>query len=476
MHEVTLINGKLGRQLSETFVLYWLGVTVIFLLVPLLSLIMTMGYGETFDFRLIILDIFLFSIILKASPTEQIRKMALQAFFIRHLFLFLLILVNISLGQDLFLLVDDITYHELAKDASLFSPFFRDRVFVGTSLLEGAYYFRFLEFFYRMAGPSTLTGRLINIFLSVMIGIISFKITERYSGNLNNERMTKFILFFPDLLLFSIFEFKDLLFSFLCLLIILCCQNAIIARQKRWFFRMFFSLALGLSIAFFSTWLRSGIGLFFLTFSLFTFVLPLKFLYSEITISPKRFSAFILFIFFIFLGILKLPVETGNITLNLIFLKIQKYLIYTGEALEASSGILKNLAMTKPWDIFKIPLAITLVPFTPLNLFNSDSFNSSFLGVMRFFSFSIYSGIIISFFLRKVRFTCYEALQIGMPTLVLLVVLSITNIGIFRHFIFLIPFILISSRKYGISFSPRFFMPLGVFVYSAYFTTLLVRI
>ena len=465
-----------NKRINDSLNLFLSGILILLICVPSLILITGMGFEGIFDYRLVVLDIFLFAVIWKSAPAGEIRSLAVKAFFIRHLLLFILLFANYALGQDLFLFLDDFSYHEMAKNAAFFEPFLRENPFEGTTLFESAYYYRFLEITYRIAGPNTLTGRLINIFLAVMIGIISHKITIFHGVIHSLNRMTKYILFFPDLILFSIFEFKDILFTFLCLLIIFLCQKAFAFRNKKMVFRMLFFLSMALLVASFSNWFRVGVGWLFLFTSFITIVIPSKLLFKKTTITPTKVIIFTVFVIICLSTINTLVAEPSLGLMDLFFYKIKFYLHYTQSALQESGGFLRLLAINNPTDFLKTPLIILFAPFTPFNFFAVEKFNLILLGIFRFVSFSIYAGFLFSLFTKKIKIDYYEIIQITVPSLLFLIVLSLTNIGVIRHFVFLAPFLIIMSRHYSNCFNPYFFLTLGSFVYSLFFTYILFKI
>jgi hypothetical protein len=129
-------------------------------------------------------------------------------------------------------------------------------------------------------------------------------------------------------------------------------------------------------------------------------------------------------------------IGTDNIITN----KIQSYanLLLLRENTQNIIAILNISSIT---DFYKIPIAITLVPYSTIDFFKYDSFNLLVFSFLRLFSFYIYFNVLYLLFKGK-RIDNKFSYLIILPVFVIIGIFSVTSPGILRHFSFLLPFII----------------------------------
>ncbi|MBT1247047.1 hypothetical protein XO09_04270 [Thermosipho sp. 1223] len=436
---------------------------MILLIIDLLIIGITfLGFNQNFDFRMIILNIIVFFIILLLTKNDiLLRKISIKALVIFHIILLLIISLNGLSAGKLTLFQDDFSYNKWAENSAKTLPFFRQIKL--HYFFKGAYYFRFLEIAYRIFGINTLVGRFLNIFFLLLIGILIKK--AFLNTPTSNKRALLFILFFPDLIVFSMFEFKDILFSFLCVLIVFLFKKAL---SSNGIIKKFILIFLALIVAYYSSWYRVGVGYVYFGTSILYLLLPKKFKKRTLIISP-------LFLLFLITAIYLTLIYLKNIYINS-FIFEKKFLAYFELSNETilQSGFLKLFYIRNISDIYKVPLGMLFVAYSPINWFSSKTLNFFLFSISRFFSFSLLAPIFFSLLTKKCKIKADELFLIFFPTLFVLNILIVTNIGVLRHFIFLLPFIILIGNKYN-SLKIKDSILFGSTIYFLYFLFLLFR-
>lgn len=409
--------------------------------------------NESFSFLPIIFGLFLY-ILLEIIMNFILKE---KLYVIRLFFVFsLLIMFFINsglffLGEAPFLFNDDQNYNFYGRGGALWTPL----------LFSGGFYYIVIRFIYDLFGPYTINGRILNIFLFILSGLLGTKIFSF----VEKQKYYQFIillLFLPELLYFSLFEFKDNIFVFLLFAIVFLAHLSYYSSKKMTIF--LFIIAFGLS--YIASWFRVGISYIFFVFAF----LPNLFKKNEyIKINYFLVSLYLMIvgfsIFFFkdfkFLGIL------GD--------KIESYLFMASEM--SNSGYMSNFIIQELKDIIILPISFILVPYPIVFSFTDDSFLMFLFSVVRFFTLIIYFNFIINL-IFGMKLLKSDLISIFIPLVTILTVLTILNPGHLRHSIFILPFIVMINVKneqkikksYEFSFiitllfySIYYFLKLGVF-------------
>jgi len=426
------------------------------------------GFQEPFDLRTIVLDALLYlAVIVLTGNNRTLKALMIKAFFWLHIGLLVLIISNIILDGNLILFSDDFMYNREAKKAAMNLPFFRNEMYKWARLYQGAYYLRFLETMYRLFGANTLVGRYLNIFFLILIGILIYKAFSDETSTL--YKTITLIVFFPDFVVFSLFEFKDILFSVLCVLIIFAFREAVKHKLKP--LKSTLWVIIAFIIAFYSSWYRLGIGIIYLMFSVLYLAIPQEVRKKKICINPLILTIVLIAIACIYI----IAINNFQSTRTSLLRKAVGYFEYTEESI-AQSGFLKWFSVKNIEDVPKTPFSLPIIVFTPINWFTTRSFNFLFLALFRFFSFSLVASMFFSMLTSKSYFSIGDTVQIFLPTLVLITALAISNIGISRHFISFIPFIILIGKNYPKAFTIRRVIVIGLIIYSLYFIAYLISL
>lgn len=314
-----------------------------------------------------------------------------------------------------YLVYDDQTYHEVAMGLQAV----RD---------DNAYY-SFLKWVYSLFGCSSINGRLINLFMSLM-AIYPTAIIEKSIITRTNFRGTKLVALSPFMVFCSFFEVKDiiLLFSFTGAYATL---KILERKHEKWQF---------LLLAFFcaiSEGFRSGMG-----------VLPIGILIFKILIKgigQSRFERFVSAMIGLTIGI-GAVFYVGSGYLLEVGLQLDRYQRWIFTQFSETS-IYNQFVITDILDIWKLPFCFLLYMIQPLNALD---------GTQRFFSeFGTFAKLLdvaplliaILYMPRFIRREKWDSMLLFIP----LSFVSAINLTNSRQGYFLYPLLYIS---FAMSFDP----------------------
>ncbi len=326
--------------------------------------------------------------------------------------------INNLLREDPFLFADDKAYYEYASGIIYKS--------IGLKYQGGIHYL-ILEFLYDIVARNTMVGRLINIFSYITSVFILSSIFPKEDDLLRKKFLV--LSFFSEMFFLSLFEFKDSLFLLLLVIGIKLSFSSIESRSRVQ------KTIYGIVSVFFyalANTLRVGVPLVFMGSLFISYFLCKK----DKTIKVNLFRIMIIstaaIMFILVVGAIGVD--------NIITSKIQNYanLLLLRQN---TQNIISIFNISSISDFYKIPLAITFVPYSTINFFKYDSFNLLIFSFFRLFSFYVYFNVLYLLFSgQRVNNKIYYL--IILPSFVVLGILSVTSPGILRHFSFLLPFLI----------------------------------
>lgn len=409
----------------------WAGGVIFILLVD--ELLMSMNNSEPFSLMPIVFGLLLYCV-LEFLITKRFKPVASQ---IRKIFVACLIfvmLLNIGIlifGEEPFLFSDDKTYNEAAKAISQGDDVFTPLIY------SGGYYYRFLGFLYRVVGPFTLNGRLFNLFCLFIITIIGWMIINLNNNSRRGKYFVCLLLFYcPAFVYFSLFEFKDMIFTAILFGMLYFCKKSH-CHQKM--IGKVFSFGLAVFFCYVSWLFRVGVGCVFILFNLIPLIINQGVKTKKITLTLALLCVYLIsFItanFTTFAGLL--PEQENRISVKLI--------AYSNKRLESGkkSNLQQYLIMKEPRDILKAPVSVALIPFAPVSIFDAKDLVHFLFAQLGFFTLIIYLGLLFAV-VKRFKILKVDYYSVLLPTMICLIILTWFNAGNVRHFIFLIPLLILT--------------------------------
>jgi len=420
-------------------------------------------YNENFDLGPILLHIIIYTILLLLIKNDTLLcKWIVIGYLFRCVLLLIVFCLNIVFLQDASLFADDKAYYMIARNNS-------ENLLFNWQGIYGNYYFKILEIVYRIFGEHTINGRLINIFFSLLIVMVFYKFDKDIDIYLK-ENILKLLIFFPELSFFSVFEFKDYIFCFLLLLAVFLLFKSY--KTSKFFLKLLLIIiSFGLSLI--NCYIRIGIPIYFFIFGVTAYLIIYIKKENIITIKPIT-----LFILIFVIGLLFFQFK--NISLNTkqgSFYEITRKVSYYFSSLEVrkeSSNLMKYFVVDSKKQIYKLPVSIIFLPFSPSVSNFPIKVNMLIFNILRIITFSVYFYFMINLFFLKLKMKNYDFYFLFLPFFTILIMFTTTNTGITRHFFFMLPFIVYLFGKY-INFRKSFlFIMSGMAIYSIYLFAYLI--
>lgn len=384
-----------------------------------------------------------------------ILKITFIALFIR--ILFLIIIFSISNNSHIlpFAYYDDQTHNnealKISNDINLYGKDNLLDIYNSYAKTTNSYKY-YLGLAYYIFGRSTLVGRLLNIFFSILCVPYIFLISKYLFNNINiSKRITLIFVLLPDSIFFSAFEFKDILLSYLTLIIIYeTIRIANLKKQPRHSNKsVVFSIATTLLSFYVMNNVRFFIGEMLLLFYWINLYLFLK-SKKQFNLQFKLLCAIPLFIILIF-SINSyynfINYEFYNIKYHYLFSHKINYLLdnpYQG------GNLIKLSRINELAEIYKLPFSIYSYIVLPIPRPNYDSNRFNFIHPyfhLFWIPFPLFIFIGMYNILKKKTEIHFKIIFI--PIILMLISLSIANIGVSRHLFQIQPLLLIIAF-YGI--------------------------
>lgn len=395
--------------------------------------LMSINNAEPFSLTPIVFGLLLYCV-LEVLVLTRFKPIAWQIRIVFVAGLIGLMLLNIGIlisGEEPFLFSDDKKYNEVAKAITQGDDVYTPLIY------SGGYYYRFLGFLYGIVGPYTLNGRLVNFFCLFIIALTGWKIID-LSGSSRGKYFVCLLLFCcPALVFFSLFEFKDMIFVTILFVMLYFCKKSH-CYQKRLSISKVFFFGLAVYLCYVSWWFRVGIGCVFILFNLIPLIVNQGTKTKNVTLASSLFCLFlvssIMASFTTFTGLL--PEQGKRISTKLI--------AYSDSRLEKeqTSNLQSYLIMKEPKDIIKAPVAVALIPFAPSNLFDSKDLLYFLFVLFGAFTLTIYLGLLFAI-VKGFKISKVDYYSVLLPTMICLIILTWFNAGSCRHFIFLMPFLML---------------------------------
>jgi len=460
---INFINYKNKESINNIKILT-LGFLISLILVSITFYLSIIQYNETFDLGPILLNIIIYIILFLLIRSDTLLyKWIVIGYVFRCMLLLTIFCLSLAFSQDAFLLADDKMYYAIARKSS-------ENLLFNWESVYGSYYIKILEIIYRIFGEHTINGRLINIFLSLLLIIIFYKFDEDINIYLK-EKILKFMIFFPELAFFSLFEFKDYIFSFfLCLSMFLLFKSY---KATNIFLKLIFIIiSFGLSLI--NSYIRIGVPIYFFIFGVIAYLIISLKKGNAINIKPILFLMLIFVVGFLFFQVKDFLVANEYGHFLGISGKINLY-FSTLELRKEASNLMKYFIVDSKMQIYKLPISFVLLPYSPINFFDTSLGTNMFIySILRIITFFIYFYFLINLFFLKFKIKNCDFYFLFLPCTVILIILTITNAGIFRHYLFILPFIVYLFSKY-INFQKGYlFVLLGSAAYSIYFLFYLI--
>jgi hypothetical protein len=425
---------KIGN-INKTNFISWAMIFIggVFLLLVMDEWLMSINNAEPFSLIPIVLGLLLYCV-LEIVIIDRFKPVAWQirVFFITGLVLLMLLNIGVLIsGDDPFLFSDDRSYNEAAKAIS-------QGYHVSIPLVySGGYYYRFLGFLYSVIGPYTLNGRLVNFFALFVTALSGYKIVN-LSGSGRGKYFIWLLLFCcPALVFFSLFEFKDMIFTAMVFVMLYFCKRAHCCEKRLSISKgIFFGLAVYL--CYISWWFRVGVGVVFVLFNLIPIIINQRMKTKTVALAPA------------FFGLCSVSLVMANFTVFAELLpdseKIvaTKLIAYSESRLEKeqTSALQSYLIMKDTSDVFKAPVAVALIPFAPVNLFDSKDLLFFLFALFGTFSLVIHLGVLFAV-IKGFKIARVDYYGVFLPTVICLIILTWFNAGSSRQFLFLIPFLIL---------------------------------
>lgn len=422
-------------------------------------------YNENFDLGPILLHIIIYTILLFLIRNDTLLcKWIVIGYLFRCIILIIIFCLSLAFSQEASLFTDDKAYYLIARNNS-------ENLLISWQGIYGKYYIKILEIVYRIFGGHTINGRLINIFFSLLTVIVFYKFDKDINIHLK-EKILKVLIFFPELSFFSVFEFKDYIFSFLlCLAVFLLFKSY---KTSNIFLKLvLIIISFGLSLI--NCYIRAGIPIYFFIFGVIAYLI-INIKKENIIINPVVLLTLIFAV-----GLLLFQFK--DIRLNSeprILYNTRNMVAYYFENLEErkeGSSLMKYFLINNKKQIYKLPISIIFIPFSPSFIKLPIKINSLIFCILRVFTFMTYFYFMISLFFAKLKIKNSDFYFLFLPTFIILTIFTITNAGITRHFFFMLPFIVYLFGKY-INFNKSFlFIIFSMTILSIYlFAKLTLRV
>ena len=229
--------------------------------------LMSINNAEPFSLMPILFGLFLYCL-LEIFVITSFKSVAWQIriAFLAGLIGFMFLNIGVLyLNEDPFLFSDDRKYNNIGK-----AIFLKNDVFIPLTY-SGGYYFKFIGFLYRIVGPYTFNGRLVNFFCLFIIALTGYKIIDINNNNGRGKFFVHLLLFYcPAFVFFSLFEFKDMIF--ITILFVMIYLFKLSHFQKKLQNKaVFFGAAV--CLCYVSWWFRVGVGIVFLVFNIIPFII-----------------------------------------------------------------------------------------------------------------------------------------------------------------------------------------------------------
>ena len=451
------------RENIDNLKILSIGFLISLILISITYSLSILLYDEKFDLGPILLHIIIYTILLLLIKNDTLLcKWIVMGYLFRCLLLLTIFCLSIAFSQDASLFSDDKTYYIIARNNS-------ENLLLSWQGIYGNYYFKILEIVYRIFGEHTINGRLINIFFSLLIIIIFYKFDKDINIYLK-EKILKVLIFFPELSFFSVFEFKDYIFCFLlCLSIFLLFKSY----KTRNIFLKLTLIIISFALSLINSYIRTGIPIYFFILGVIAYLIIYIKKENIITIRPITIFTLIFVVsllFFQFKGI-SLNSKQGNYygTIS----KVNSY-FNSLETRKESSNLMKYFVIDSKKQIYKLPLSIILLPFSPSVVNFPIKVNMLIFSILRIITFLVYFYFVINLFSLKLKMKNYDFYFLFLPSFTILIMFTVTNAGITRHYFFMLPFIVYLFSKY-INFNKSLlFMISGMAICSIYLFTYLI--
>jgi hypothetical protein len=127
--------------------------------------------------------------------------------------------------------------------------------------------------------------------------------------------------------------------------------------------------------------------------------------------------------------------------------------------------------MKEPRDIIKAPVSVALIPFAPVSIFDAKDLVHFLFVQLGFFTLIIYLGLLFAI-VKGFKIPKVDYYSVLLPTMICLIILTWFNAGTVRHFIFLIPFLILSVCLSNIDIRKMMFngFMLTLGLYSLYYS------